>query len=71
MIYLVLPPGGFLYCVCSDPEEIVSLLAEAGLTGGIVQTRRAGPERLSVLRFSRVAMDTPSSTLDTFNKETL
>lgn len=37
----------------SSPEEIISLLSQQGLSGESVLAKRAGNERLSVLRFQK------------------
>ncbi|XP_062866712.1 methyltransferase N6AMT1 [Trichomycterus rosablanca] len=59
MVPELLSGRGLFYLVTvsdNDPEEIRSLLAESGLRGEVRRSRRAGPERLSVLRFGRTAM---------------
>ncbi|KAM3850746.1 methyltransferase N6AMT1 [Diretmus argenteus] len=52
----LLSEKGLFYLVTiaeNRPEEIIHLLAESGLTGVSCLSRRAGNERLSVLRFHR------------------
>ncbi|XP_029926162.1 methyltransferase N6AMT1 [Myripristis murdjan] len=52
----LLSTGGLFYLITiaeNDPEEIISLLADFGLKGVSCLSRRAGNERLSVLRFHR------------------
>lgn len=47
---------GLFYLVTvaeNDPEEILSVMADFGLQGEVCLARRAGSERLSILRFCR------------------
>ncbi|KAJ2787787.1 HemK methyltransferase member 2 [Coemansia interrupta] len=52
----LLAPGGVFYLVVIEenrPDEIIHLMAAQGLVGERVLERRAGRERLSILRFTK------------------
>ncbi|XP_062374079.1 methyltransferase N6AMT1 [Sardina pilchardus] len=56
MVTQLLSSQGLFYLVTiaeNDPEEILRVLAGFGLQGEVCLARRAGSERLSILRFSR------------------
>jgi release factor glutamine methyltransferase len=52
----ILSSKGIFYLVLVEenkPLEVIELMREWGLEGEIVNKRRAGPERLSILKFKR------------------
>ncbi|XP_071388416.1 methyltransferase N6AMT1 isoform X1 [Centroberyx affinis] len=59
MVAQLLSSKGLFYLITiaeNDPEEIIRFLGEFGLTGVSCLSRRAGNERLSVLRFHRTQL---------------
>ncbi|KAJ1842187.1 HemK methyltransferase member 2 [Coemansia sp. RSA 2703] len=55
-VSMLLAPGGAFYLVVIEenrPDEIIQLMTAQGLDGERVLERRAGRERLSVLRFTK------------------
>jgi release factor glutamine methyltransferase len=54
----LLAPGGVMLLVAVEenaPEELLAAMRDAGLSAEVAARRRAGRERLSVLRFQRAA----------------